>query len=100
MLVVEDVVMHLPELALHCGGLGSQSRVQGVGMDLGEWEVAKDKAQLLLPGTISKGLLHGFHYHRGFPEDDAKRLSMAERNSSWSNGFSTASSPRCLIASS
>jgi hypothetical protein len=30
MLVVEDGVMHLPELALCCGGLGSQSRVQRV----------------------------------------------------------------------
>ena len=44
MLMVEDVVMHLPELALSCGGLGSQSRVQRVGMDCGEREVAKDKA--------------------------------------------------------
>jgi len=41
---VEDVIMHLPELALSCGGLGSQSRVQRVGMDFGEREVAKDKA--------------------------------------------------------
>src|SRR6266536_5850423 len=47
MLVVEDVIMHLPELTLSCGGFGSQSRVQRVGMDLGEREVAKDKAQLL-----------------------------------------------------
>src|SRR6266566_1957325 len=44
MLVVEDGIMHLPELALSCGGLSCQSRVQRVGMDLGEWEVAKDKA--------------------------------------------------------
>src|SRR6266516_4500738 len=44
MLVVEDGIMHLPELTLHCGGLSCQSRVQRVGMDLGEWEVAKDKA--------------------------------------------------------
>ena len=44
MLVVEDVIMHLPELALNCGGLGSESRVQRVGMDFGEWEVTKDKA--------------------------------------------------------
>src|SRR6266536_2087338 len=47
MLVVEDVIMHLPELALSGGGLGSQSRVQRVGMDFGEREVAKDKAQLV-----------------------------------------------------
>src|SRR5262249_41389935 len=47
MLVVEDVIMHLPEHALRCGGLSSQSRVQRVGMDFGEWEVAKDKAQLV-----------------------------------------------------
>src|SRR5205807_3029217 len=47
MLVVEDGVMHLPELALSCGGLCCQSRVQRVGMDFGEREVAKDKAQLL-----------------------------------------------------
>jgi len=26
MLMVEDGIMHLPELALSCGGLGSQSR--------------------------------------------------------------------------
>jgi len=42
--VVEDGIMHLPELALSCGGLGSQSRVQRVGMDCGEREVAKDEA--------------------------------------------------------
>src|SRR6266436_8213649 len=47
MLVVEDGIMHLPELALSCGGLGSQSRVQRVGMDFGKREVAKDKAQLV-----------------------------------------------------
>src|SRR5258708_28612131 len=47
MLVVEDGIMHLPELALSCGGLGCQSRVQRVGMDFGEREVAKDKAQLV-----------------------------------------------------
>ena len=44
MLVVEDGIMHLPELALSRGGLGSESRVQRVGMDFGEGEVAKDKA--------------------------------------------------------
>ena len=47
MLVVEDIIMHLPELPLSCGCLGGQSRVQRVGMDLGEREVAEDKAQLL-----------------------------------------------------
>src|SRR6266566_3440460 len=47
MLMVEDIIMHLPELALSCGGLGCQSRVQRMGMDVGEREVAKDKAQLV-----------------------------------------------------
>ena len=37
MLVVEDVIMHLPKLPLRCGGLGCQSRVQRVRMDFFEW---------------------------------------------------------------
>src|SRR2546421_11043120 len=56
MLVVEDGVMHLPELALSCGGLCCQSRVQRVRMDFGEREVAKDKAQL-----VPELLLHRSH---------------------------------------
>src|SRR5690349_4794332 len=39
------------------------------------------------PFTVFPALL--LLYHQGFPEDDAKRLSMAERNSSRSNGFFT-----------
>jgi hypothetical protein len=46
-LVVEDVIMHLPELPLRCCGFGSESRMQRVGMNFGEREVAKDKAQLV-----------------------------------------------------
>jgi hypothetical protein len=47
MLVMEKGIVHLPKLPLRCSGLGSQSRVQRVGMDFGEGEVAKDKAQLV-----------------------------------------------------
>jgi hypothetical protein len=59
MLVVEDVIMHLPEFALCCSSLGSQSRMQGMRVNLGEREVAVDKAQLL-----PKLLLYGLHHPR------------------------------------
>jgi len=44
MLVVEDGIMHLPKLPLSGCSLGSQSRVQRVGMNVDEREVAKDKS--------------------------------------------------------
>src|SRR2546426_2202665 len=50
------------------------------------------------PFTVFPALL--LLHHPRFPKDDAKTLSMVKRNSSRSNGFSKASSPRCLIASS
>ena len=40
-LVPEQQVMHLPELSLEVGGLGSQSSMQGVRVNFGQWEVAK-----------------------------------------------------------
>src|SRR5690242_6518480 len=59
MLVVEDIIVHLPELALRRGSLGGESRVQCMGVDLGEREVAIDKAQLL-----PELLLYGLHHPR------------------------------------
>ena len=44
MLVMEEVIVHLPEFALCAGGLDCQSRVQRVGMDFAEREVAIDEA--------------------------------------------------------
>jgi len=45
MLVVEQVIMHLPELSLSGCRLSRQSRVQRVGVNLDEREVAIDKTQ-------------------------------------------------------
>lgn len=45
-LVFEDVVVHLPELALVGGELSGGGGVEGVGMDFGDWEVAEDESYL------------------------------------------------------
>ncbi len=64
MLVVEDVIVHLPELALSGGSLSSESGVQRVGVNLGEWKVAKDKTQLvpklLLQSTARRASIGGY----------------------------------------
>src|SRR6266567_186960 len=55
MLVVEDVIVHLPEFPLSVCSLGSERGVQRVRMDFGEREVAIDKTQLV-PELLLNGL--------------------------------------------
>src|SRR5436190_1367699 len=55
-LVFEEHPVHVPELALRCRGFSSFSGVSCMGVNAGDWKMAKDKPQLRTKPSLD--LLH------------------------------------------